>query len=338
MPKVGGGCPSLAALAPARLAGVPSSPPKVQEIRSEEATKKAAEVSGKPPTEEMPGPRKKAKVTGRRKYRREGEGSKSRAARGKGPANLVDEAPVPRTRPKSVRELCSARFGVDNKDYHVVRMSSLPEQDPDAPLELHLSPLTHDSRIWQDGAASTKYVWEVQIPRLATDLYTLPSEVLIDRAAKIMVSVELEEATRRRQSLEIELSEVKDLLGDLQNQLNDARELLGVSQSQLKDVRARGRRMEDELLNLTRNTEALKVDLPKEAVADYKKSVGFKMGLVRTGQVSYEYGYQVALARFRFRYLELEVEEDPFKNLLEDLTVPMEADQPFDYSLPSPEE
>ncbi|RWV97558.1 hypothetical protein GW17_00039646 [Ensete ventricosum] len=96
--------------------------------------------------------------------------------------------------------------------------------------------------------------------------------------------------------------------------------------------------MEDELLNLTHITEALKVDLSKEAMVDYKKSARFEMGLVRTGQVSYEYGYRVALARFWAWYLELEVEEDPFKNLPEDSSVPMEADQPFYDSLPPPEE
>ncbi|RWW17376.1 hypothetical protein GW17_00018694 [Ensete ventricosum] len=91
--------------------------------------------------------------------------------------------------------------------------------------------------------------------------------------------IELEEATRRRESLEI---------------------------------------MEDELLNLTCNTDALNVDLPKKAVADYKKLAGFEMGLMWMGQVSYEYGYQVALAGFWARYPKLEVEEDPFKILPED--------------------
>ncbi|RRT53405.1 hypothetical protein B296_00049877 [Ensete ventricosum] len=45
-------------------------------------------------------------------------------------------------------------------------------------------------------------------------------------------------------------------------------------------------------------TETLKADLPKEAVANYKKSIGFEMGLVRMGQVSHEDGYRVALAQF----------------------------------------
>ncbi|RRT66912.1 hypothetical protein B296_00039754 [Ensete ventricosum] len=89
----------------------------------EEATRKATEASSKHPTEETSGPRKKAKVIGQHKSHREGEGSKSQAAKGKGPSSPADEASVPRTRPKLVRELCSARLGVDDKDYHVVRMN-----------------------------------------------------------------------------------------------------------------------------------------------------------------------------------------------------------------------
>lgn len=37
----------------------------------------------------------------------------------------------------------------------------------------------------------------------------------------------------------------------------------------------------------------------REAIAEYKKSLGFELGLVRSGQVTYEFGYQVALALFR---------------------------------------
>ncbi|RWW45283.1 hypothetical protein BHE74_00048889 [Ensete ventricosum] len=49
------------------------------------------------------------------------------------------------------------------------------------------------------------------------------------------------------------------------------------------------------------------------------------------------YGYHVALAWFRAQYPALEV-EDPFKILPEDSNVPMEAEQPFDDSLPPLEE
>ncbi|RRT82140.1 hypothetical protein B296_00019094 [Ensete ventricosum] len=42
--------------------------------------------------------------------------------------------------------------------------------------------------------------------------------------------------------------------------------------------------------------------------------------------------------QLRARYPELEIEEDPFKLLIEDSIALMEADQPFDNSLPPPKE
>ncbi|RWW69374.1 hypothetical protein BHE74_00023025 [Ensete ventricosum] len=84
LPKMGGGRPSSAAPAPVQPAIVPSSPPEVQEISSEEVTKKVVEASGEQ----------------------------------------------------------SARAGSDD------------------PLEMHLSPLTHGTRIWQDEADSAKYAQE----------------------------------------------------------------------------------------------------------------------------------------------------------------------------------
>ncbi|RRT60775.1 hypothetical protein B296_00028189 [Ensete ventricosum] len=108
-----------------------------------------------------PSPRKKAKVTGRHKSHGEGESSKTRSTKGKVPASMVDKASTPRSRrPKSVGELCSAQLGVDSRDYHVVQMSNLPERNPDSPLEMHLSPLTYGTRIWQDRVASAKYTCE----------------------------------------------------------------------------------------------------------------------------------------------------------------------------------
>ncbi|RZR85623.1 hypothetical protein BHM03_00012641 [Ensete ventricosum] len=58
-------------------------------------TKKAVEGFGKRPSEEAPGPRKKAKLIGRHKSHREGEGSKTRAPKGKGPTSPIDEASAP---------------------------------------------------------------------------------------------------------------------------------------------------------------------------------------------------------------------------------------------------
>ncbi|RRT41619.1 hypothetical protein B296_00057701, partial [Ensete ventricosum] len=137
LPKVRGGGPSSAAPAPAQPVVIPSSPLKVQEIRPEETTRKITKCSRKRLPETTPGPRKKAKVTGRHKSHHEVESLKIQAVKGKGSTSPVDEASTPRSRrPKLVRELCNAQLGVDGRDYHVVRMSSLLEHDTDAPLEL----------------------------------------------------------------------------------------------------------------------------------------------------------------------------------------------------------
>ncbi|RWV81436.1 hypothetical protein GW17_00057145 [Ensete ventricosum] len=95
--------------------------------------------------------------------------------------------PTLRRKPKLVRELCSASARVDGRDYHAIRMCNLPEKAPDAPLEVDLRPLTHVMLVWQNGEASAKYIQVTLIPRLTTDLYTLPSKVLMDGAAKAMV-------------------------------------------------------------------------------------------------------------------------------------------------------
>ncbi|RZS27997.1 hypothetical protein BHM03_00061545, partial [Ensete ventricosum] len=123
----------------------------------------------------------------KKKDQRKSPHKADRASRGKGLANTSDEPPAPRQRPKSVRELCSARAGVDGRDYHAIRMCNLPEQASDAPLDPDLRPLTHGTPVWQSGEASTTYIRGVLLPRLASDLYTLPSEVLMDGAAKAMV-------------------------------------------------------------------------------------------------------------------------------------------------------
>ncbi|RZS13656.1 hypothetical protein BHM03_00045268 [Ensete ventricosum] len=128
------------------------------------------------------------------------------------------------------------------------------------------------------------------------------------------------------------------LVAGLRFPLHPAREQLADSEDQPWYVRTRGRQMEDELLRLTHAIEALRVDLPKQAIEDYKKLPRFEMGLVQMGQLSFEYGYQVALARLQAWYPDLEIEEDPFKILPKDLNVLMATEQSLDDSPSPPEE
>ncbi|RWV78620.1 hypothetical protein GW17_00060380, partial [Ensete ventricosum] len=92
-----------------------------------------------------------------------------------------------------------------------------------------------------------------------------------------------------------------------------------------------------ELLNLARSKEALREDLPKRAIEEYKESPGFEMGLIRMGRVSLEYEYQLALAQLQARHPAVEIELDPFVTLPEDADVTMADEQPFDDSLLPPE-
>ncbi|RRT60616.1 hypothetical protein B296_00024894 [Ensete ventricosum] len=102
----------------------------------------------------------------------------------------------------------------------------------------------------------------------------------------------------------------------------------------LKEARVRTRKMDDELLQSMKALESTRVELPRQAVDDYKESAGFKEGLKRMSRVTYEYGYRVALARFRSLHPDSEVEEDPFAIRPEDDSVPIERQQAFDDSDP----
>ncbi|RZR77340.1 hypothetical protein BHM03_00002381 [Ensete ventricosum] len=230
-------------------------------------------------------------------------------------------------------------------------MCNLPEQASDAPLDPDLRPLTHGTPIWQSGEASAIYIRGMLLPRLASDLYTLPSKVLMDGAAKAMVLVsaftasshvfppieymtqaqslaehlqdELDEANDRRASVEADLEKALSESASLERQLADLRKRLGDSEGQLRSTRAQVRQMETELLDLARSKEALREDLLKREVKKYNESPGFEMGLVRMGRLSLKYGYQLALARLQAWHLGVEIELDPFATLPEDADVPI---------------
>ncbi|RWW46503.1 hypothetical protein BHE74_00047581 [Ensete ventricosum] len=150
--------------------------------------------------------------------------------------------------------------------------------------------------------------------------------------------VELDEANDRRASVEADLEVARSESASLERQLADLHERLGDSEGQLRSARAQVRQMETELLDLARSKEALREDLPKKAVEEYKESLGFEMGLVRMGHVLLEYGYQLALVRLQARHPRVEIELDPFVTLPKDANVPMADEQPFDNSLLPPEE
>ncbi|RWW64985.1 hypothetical protein BHE74_00027765 [Ensete ventricosum] len=138
-------------------------------------------------------------------------------------------------------------------------------------------------------------------------------------------------AEERASELEKELEKTKrerdealQRLEAFDKELNEARGNLSKIRRLLKEARVRARKMDDELLQSVKALESARAELLKQAIDDYKESVGFKEGLKRMGRVTYKYGYWVALARFRSLHPNSEVEEDPFTIRPEDDSIPME--------------
>ncbi|RRT61510.1 hypothetical protein B296_00012819 [Ensete ventricosum] len=195
-------------------------------------------------------------------------------------------------------------------------MSDLGHQDPEKEMKARWKGLKNSTKVWNNSSVAEEFERGLLHPQLARELYTLPSEVLMARAAKEMV-LELEKIKREK---------AEGLLRreDSEKELQDIRGYLGDAQQLLREARTRARRMDDELLQAVKDLESARVELPRQTVAQYKESLGFKEGLKMMGRVTYEYGYRVALARFRARHSDADVEEDPFTIHPEDDLVPME--------------
>ncbi|RWW63128.1 hypothetical protein BHE74_00029716 [Ensete ventricosum] len=186
--------------------------------------------------------------------------------------------------------------------------------------------LKNSTKVWNNSSAAEEFERGLLHPQLARELYTLPSEVLMARAAKEMVLVE-ERASELREELEKTKRERDEELlrrEASEKELHEVRSHLGDAQRLLKEKRVRARKMDDELLQAVKDLESARAELPRQSVVQYKESLGFKEGLNRMGRVTYEYGYQVALAHFGARHPDAEVEEDPLTIHSEDDLVPME--------------
>ncbi|THU72573.1 hypothetical protein C4D60_Mb04t13580 [Musa balbisiana] len=168
----------------------------------------------------------------------------------------------------------------------------------------------------------------------------LDSGRVIERQASINTSIQWEnQELRARVGLEV-VAAVEQCVSALEEEVTHLKAELEESQLHI-------RMLDNELLTLSHNVETARssawaakevlkeerLALPrkiKEALAEYKSSAGFEHGLVRSGRVTYEFGYRVAYACFRARYLDQELELDPFVDRPEDQDVDMPTSVPFD--------
>ncbi|THU50055.1 hypothetical protein C4D60_Mb06t16040 [Musa balbisiana] len=152
---------------------------------------------------------------------------------------------------------------------------------------------------------------------------------------------ELQASTERGIELQTRLEASEGNNAELQTRL---RACVAKARSARADSLELIRRLEESRAEARRASEDLEAEIrlrpekDKKLIEDYKGSSGFQLGLVRTGRVSYEYGYRIALARFKARHPDSEVAEDPFDSFPEDMGVDMPAEVPFDDSPDAPEE
>ncbi|RWW17466.1 hypothetical protein GW17_00018604 [Ensete ventricosum] len=196
---------------------------------------------------------KKVKVLTRRHKSRPGEGESRSRSKGKEPATPSEEPEAPagseeggaspaHERPRSMKDLFKTKVHKGDAGYYAFLMSDLGHQDPEKEMEARWKGLKNSMKVWNNSSAR-EFEWGLLHPQLARELYTLPSEVLMARAAKEMVLAvakveerasklreELEKTERergeellRREASEKELHEVRSHLGDAQWLLKEAR-------------------------------------------------------------------------------------------------------------------
>ncbi|THU73110.1 hypothetical protein C4D60_Mb04t19340 [Musa balbisiana] len=199
---------------------------------------------------------------------------------------------------------------------------------------------------------------------MARELYTSSSEVLLGKSAKSLLWHYAMALMDRVSGVGRVIDSLCDRNTELHKQIEEIRmstnpEAMAAIEQHASDLEAEAARAEvrlakGETLTLTQKLDEARAEArtasetladkicqrpekDKKLIKDYKKSKGFELGLTRTGQVTYEYGYRIALACFRARYPDLEVAEDPFASFPEDLSIDMPEEVPFDDSTDVPE-
>ncbi|RWW12854.1 hypothetical protein GW17_00023466, partial [Ensete ventricosum] len=248
----------------------------------------------------------------------------------------------------SIRDLCRVRARSQNEPFLAQEMEDLPELSGEGSLEAQWAMLTPKSQVWVDGTNAQLFYRGDLYPTVAKEIYTTPSEALLDNVAKNLVmqhhhfSMGLIDKVRDFERVVDELSQIIDELQGEVRKLNEEAGLIMLAiaearaskatqrleESQHQETKARGQIQKAESAHTVE--QGATPERAQTTIAQYKETSGFKLGLEKMGWVSNKYGFRVALPRFWVRYSQLEIKEDPYANLPEDDNVSMEAEVPFD--------
>ncbi|RWW75470.1 hypothetical protein BHE74_00016512, partial [Ensete ventricosum] len=90
-------------------------------------------------------------------------------------------------RPRSMKDLFKTKVYKDDARYYTLQMSDMGHQDPDKEIKVKWRGLNNSTKVWNDSSVAEEFERGLLHPQLVWELYTLPSEVLLARAAKEMV-------------------------------------------------------------------------------------------------------------------------------------------------------
>ncbi|RZS28519.1 hypothetical protein BHM03_00062111 [Ensete ventricosum] len=141
---------------------------------------------------------KKVKVLTKRHKSHLDEGESHSRSKGKEPAAPSEEPEAPveseeggassaHQRPRSIKDLFKTKVHKGDAGYYTLLMSDLGHQDTKKEMKARWKGLKNSTKVWNNSSVAEEFERGLLHPQLARELYTLPSEVLMARAAKEMV-------------------------------------------------------------------------------------------------------------------------------------------------------
>ncbi|RRT34333.1 hypothetical protein B296_00017986 [Ensete ventricosum] len=224
---------------------------------------------------------KKVKVLTRSHKSRPDEGESRSRSKGKEPTAPSEEPEVPaeseeggaspaHKRPRSMKDLFKIKVHKGDAGYYALLMSDLGHQDPEKEMKARWKGLKNSTKVWNNSSTAEEFERGLLHPQLVRELYTLPSEILMARAAK-EIKFSLYRASNqavakvedRASELREELEKTKRERGEellrreaSEKELHEVRSHLGDAQRLLKEARVRAQKMDDELLQAVKDLES----------------------------------------------------------------------------------
>ncbi|RRT76039.1 hypothetical protein B296_00030627 [Ensete ventricosum] len=166
----------------------------------------------------------------------------------------------------------------------------------------------------RDRAKAKESTKEVAKPAKMPEVDVGQEAVVVTEKRVIDLEAEVKRLKAEAQCLKVALEDTEQCCQTLEQEAER-------SQGEMEDLRSTRHRLDDEVLKLARDIEALQTELQSvgaKEIVEYKMFQGFELGIERIRHITYEFRYRLVLELFRAKYPDLSVLEDPFADCPED--------------------